>query len=239
MIRANWKVRGILAFAVGLAGAKLACAEITIYDDPTGIQDAATGEYQYNVELTGNDPSSSEFMGDGDGFVMYDFPGLVTSGPHAPTLTGLPFDMSVIQVEQSLLGNYLDAPPGPSATNVGPLSPNSVDNAIGPSNFLPADDPGIENVSFVYDGSSPVANIGSSADIVGVLTLWSTVAGPGASINLNGASDGAVDHSGAGTSQNFASDYNSVPVPEPASLATLGVVSLALFGGRRLRSQRA
>jgi len=44
MIRHMSKWRGVLTVAVALAGARLASADITISDDPSGIQNPVTGE---------------------------------------------------------------------------------------------------------------------------------------------------------------------------------------------------
>jgi hypothetical protein len=214
-----------VSVAVGLAGARFASADITVTDDPTGIQNPLTGEFQYNVEI---DPgSSANEVVNGDGFVLYDWPGLITTGPDAPTLTGLPFSTSNLNIQQSLLGNYLSSPPGPSDSNSTPYTPNTVDVD---ASFVGSDSASIENLSFVYNGS-PVPNV--SGPTVGVLTLWSSATGP--TDNSNGV-NASMDSSGAGEALSYENGNNTVPVPEPATLSVIAIAGSALLVRRSRRA---
>jgi hypothetical protein len=223
------KLCAAVIVATGLAAGRMATADITITDDPTGIQNPATGEYQYDVEV---DPGSSTTeITAGDGFVLYDWPGLITTGPDAPTLTGLPFGISNLNIQQSLLGNYLNSPPGPSDSNTTPYTPNKVDNNLA---FLGTTDaPNIENISFVYNGSG-VANVANPT--VGVLTLWSSFNGASATDNPNGANV-SMDSSGAGEAMSYVGSNNTVPVPEPTTLSAVFGGAALLLSRRRSRSK--
>jgi hypothetical protein len=218
----NW----CLAFALvtGLTGARMASADILIYDDSSGVQDSQTGEYQYDVEL---DPgSSATYMEPGDGFVLYDWPGLITTGPNVPTLTGLPFSISNFVIDQSLLGNFLNGPTPSNSNTQASFTPNSVDTAAGFEGLH--DSPNIENLSFVYNGPN-VPNISNVT--IGVLTLWSSDTGPtdtdGDSVNAS------VDHSGAGESLSYIPDNETAPVPEPATFGLIAVAGSMLLSRRR------
>jgi PEP-CTERM motif len=220
MMRKTWKLTGILAFALVFAGAKRARADIVVTDDD---QDTVTGEYQYDVELT-----SGAYLKPGDGLVIYDFPGLITTGPDAPSLTGLPGFNTNFTVVQSLTGNAILAPT--SSVNNNPPG-NNVDasvadlNSLGPPFSTTADKPLVTNVSIIYNGGS---NLGPTADEVGVLTLYTTFKGPNATDNSDSAT-GSKDSSGPEFTAEVDSGQVTVPVPEPAtSVAGLGMAMIAL-----------
>jgi hypothetical protein len=212
-----------LGLAVGLVGARVASADITIADYNA---DPSAGEYQYIVEI---DPgSSANEIVNGDGFALYDWPGLETTGDNAPTLTGIPgLSIADFLVEQSKLGNYLSAP-NPSDTNTPPVTPNGVDNQY--TNLGLTDNPNVENISFVYNGT-PFPNVATSQ--IGILTLYSTNS---PADNPNGG-DASVDSSGANESLSYVNDYNTVPVPEPATLGVLAGGAAMLLSGRRFRNK--
>jgi hypothetical protein len=233
MIQVNSKLKGLLALGVVLAGARIASADIIVTDGT--IQNPATGEYQYDVELV-----PGALLKAGDGLVIYDFPGLVTSGPNKPSLTGIPG--FTFNVDQRPLGNDLSAlSPSTSAFPTG----NDVDAEVAALNFpgsgtsTTADESTVNNVSIVYNGSS----LGPTSDELGVLTLFSSVAGPGVTLNDLGAT-GSKDSSGPGSTPSSTEEVDSgnvtVPVvPEPASLAVLGAVGLILSSGSGRRSRRS
>jgi hypothetical protein len=219
-MRTTSKFKGILALALFLAGAKIASADIIVTDDD---QNTVTGEYQYDVEL-----ATGALLKPGDGLVIYDFPGLITTGPDAPTLTGLPGFSTNFSVVLSLTGNAILAPT--SSVNNNPPG-NNVDasvaalNSLGPPFSTTADKALVTNVSIIYNGSS---NLGPTADEVGVLTLYTTFNGPHATDNSDSAT-GSKDSSGPELTAEVDSGQVTVPVPEPAtSVAGLGIAMIAL-----------
>jgi hypothetical protein len=215
------KFRGFLVLGMVLVLGRMVSASIVVSDG--AIQDASTGEYQYNVEL-----EAGSVLKAGDGLVIDDFPGLITSGPNAPSLTTPGFTFNTVQ---SLTGNDLKAP-SPSL-NANPPG-NHVDFAIALVGGT-ADDATINNVSVVYNGA---AQLGPTADELGVLTLYSSLAGPGITLNADSAS-GSKDSSGSGGSAVYDSGSITVPVPEPTSLGVLGMVGMILGSRRRVGRSKA
>jgi len=222
MIQVKSKLKGFLALGVMFAGARIGMADIIVSDPipSDGLtQSAATGEFQYDVELT------PELVKAGDGLVIYDFPGLITSGPHAPALSIPGFTFNVVQ---SLTGNGLSA--SSPSLNANPPG-NQVDAALAGLGST-ADNPAINNVSIVYNGGG---TLGPAADVLGVLTLYSSVAGAGVTLNPDSAT-GSKDSSGPVSSPTeIDSGLVTVPVPEPTCLGLLGAVGLIVGSGRRAR----
>jgi hypothetical protein len=225
--------RTLVALGVLLAGARIGLADIIVTDDS---HNTLTGEFQYTVEL-----ATGAKLVSGDGLVIYDFPDLVTSGPDAPTLVAntpagaATFAALTFNVDQSLLGNSLSAL-SPSASNtVLGFVPNDADNSAFPPG---SDNPNVENVSIVYNGSSP---LGPTADYLGTLTLYTSLTGPGVTVNVNGTT-ASKDSSGPGEIPSSDEETDSgnvtVPVPEPTSLGILGIMGVILGGGRRLRTSK-
>ena len=174
-------------------------------------QDAATGEYQYTVEISATTTPAT--VNDGDGFVIYDFPDLVTSGPDDWSLTGLP---------AGLASNLV-------------LSQQDSGNAINPLfNSLVTDDPNIPNLSFEYDDATAFT-VPDETEYTGTLTLYTSDTGPGVTTNTSGWA-AAEDQT---TGNQYFDGHVDVPVPEPTTLGLLALVGSALLGGRRLRKAGA
>jgi hypothetical protein len=216
MSRAKYIVRIVLVAAgVLLAGAKTGVASITVTDGST--QNSLTGEFQYNVYLSNS--GGAEDVKAGDGFTIYDFPGLITTGPFAPTLTVPGFTFTVVQ---DLTGNGINALAPPSTlfgpSDVAPYTPNQLDNEVA---LLGADNPGIENVSIVYNGASEL--VGAAT---GVLTLYTDLGSPSATIDTDSVA-ASKDSSGVNSDQVYGG-YVSAPVPEPIGFWVIGILGLGL-----------
>ena len=223
---------GLIASGILITGAKISRGDIIVSDLS---QNAVSGEYQYNVEV---EPSST--LDPNDGFVIYDFPGLISGGSlssiSAGSLTLTAPDSSTLDytfsLSQWLLGNSVyGLTPSGSNTPVGYV-PNRVDNDAALDG---TDSPSIENLSFVYNGSSvTTAATEDGGHYSGVLTLFTSIAGPSASV-----SDlGVFSSKDSSASDQYASGNVSVPVPEPTGVVVLGTLAIAL-GVRRSRRATA
>lgn len=132
MIGKNLSLLGSLTVAVLLFGTQAARATFSIGNSSSN---PATGEYQYSISFVA---ASNGTVNTGQGFVIYDFPDLITTGPDAWSLTGITgFGTANLNLTQQLTGNAIDP-----ALNTQMASLGHVDN------------PSIENLSFAYNGSS-------------------------------------------------------------------------------------
>jgi len=170
----------------------------------------STGVFTYSVQL-----DNAADLKPGDGFVIYDFPDLVSSSLTASvgSLTGSQFSLT-----QTLTSNVL--------TDSSDVDSNGFVAAL--ADGLAFDNPGTENLSFVYEGP-PNPFVGSATS---TLTLTSSITGSDTTSVY-----GSVDHSGPSQSIPFSFSANSVTVPVPEPVSSLG---LAVVGGvvamRRRRS---
>jgi hypothetical protein len=203
MIGKKITLLGSLAVSVLLFGTQAARATFSIANVSA---DSATGEYQYSVSFV---PSSAGTVNPGQGFVIYDFPNLVTSGPDDWSLTGITgFGTSNLNLSQQLTGNAISS---------------SLDVLFSIDGHT--DNPSIENLSFAYNGGSGFSEPGAGA--TGTLTLWTTDLNAG--LNTTGGS-GAQDTEVG--NQNVINNITTPYVPEPTTLAIMGLTSAALLGRR-------
>jgi len=195
-----------LGALVGVANAET----ITVHDVS---QNTATGVYVYQVQL---DPSA-DVQNPSDGFVIYDFPGLIsaTLTPVTGSLTGADFTLN-----QTLTSNTLTQS----------ASVDSFASSVASSNSIPFDNPNVENLSFDYTGS-PNPFLGAA---VSTLTLTTSVLGADTQSMY-----GSIDHSGPDqvlAPYSIAANPVTVPVPEPTAVALLGIASASLLARRRRKS---
>ncbi|HTW93211.1 MAG TPA: hypothetical protein VMD30_00355, partial [Tepidisphaeraceae bacterium] len=152
MMREKMLMAIAVAAGIGLLGGGNAMASWTIADLS---QDQSTGEYQYQVILSAT--TSQATVSTGDGFAIFDFPDLVTSGPDDWSLTGMP---------SGLTSNLV-------------LVQQDSGNAINPAfNGIVTDNPSIPNLSFEYENSSPFV-VPVDTQYTGTLTLYTTDTGAG------------------------------------------------------------
>jgi len=202
-----------LGVGVLLGAARLSVADtITVHDLS---QNTSTGVFTYTVQL-----DNAADLHAGDGFVIYDFPGLISSTltPVTGTLNGSQFSLT-----QTLTSNVLN-----QATSV---DANGFVAAL--SNSIAFDNPGVPNLSFVYNGP-PVPFLGADT---ATLTLTSSVLGGTANSVY-----GSVDHSGPSSAVPFSFSANPVlvpgaTVPLPTSWLGGGVL-FGLIGAGRVRRAR-
>jgi hypothetical protein len=183
----------------------VARATITVHDLS---QNPSTGVFTYTVQL-----DNAAKVQSNDGFVIYDFPGLVNY-----SLSG-GLSSSQFSLTQTLTSNTLNATSSVDAFGL----------TAAVSNGLPFDNPATDNLSYEYVGP-PIPMLGP---VTATLTLTSSVLG-----GVGNSVYASVDHSGpnATVPYSFAANPVSVPtsVPEPAS--SFGVAALAiLWAGRRNR----
>jgi hypothetical protein len=205
--------------AVGMAGA-LALAASAVQANTITVenlsQDKATGVYQYSITL-----DSQADVNVGDGFVIYDFPGLTSwsitgsgaSGSLDSSGNGI-VSAGPIRLTETTTSNGLT---DDNAAAIAQLDASNVaaDNGL-------SLDSSVENLSFVYQGP-PSIYTGSASATLTIDTSSTTV--PGVSVYTS------VDRSGTdpGVSYGTAEGTVLVPgglVPEPAS-----VLSTLIFGG--------
>ena len=193
---------GGLAVAILCFGTQAARATFSIANYSS---DPSSGEYQYSVSFVAG---SSGTVDAGQGFVIYDFPDLITSGLLNWSLSDLTGFANNLTLSQQTTGNAIS----PSLDGLMSLEGHT-------------DNPSIENLSFVYNSNTPYSE--PSAGATGILTLYTTDLN--ASLNSIGASGAEDTETGP---QNIINTITT-PVPEPATLGLLGLTGLALLGGRR------
>lgn len=180
------------------AGCVLVCSQIAkcnTIEVTDATANPITGVYTYGVEIT-----SSATLVTGDGFVIYDIPGLVSATLSLPTLpTG------VFTGSESLLGNAITDPTA-SATNTGPLVPNNVDIQAEILGGL-VDNSTLENLSFVYNGPT----IPSGTEYDGTLTVTALP-----SVGTNTTAVVASKDSGSG------GEYDVSNVTVPSTITVVG-----------------
>jgi hypothetical protein len=205
--------------AVGMAGA-LALAASAVQANTITVenlsQDKATGVYQYSITL-----DSQADVNVGDGFVIYDFPGLTSwnitgsggSGSLDSSGNGVVSTGPIRLVETTTSNGLTDD----NAAAIAQLDASNVatDNGL-------SLDSSVANLSFVYQGP-PSIYTGTASATLTIDTSSTTV--PGVSVYAS------VDRSGTdpGVSYGTAEGTVLVPgglVPEPAS-----VLSTLIFGG--------
>ena len=170
-------------------------------------QNVSPGVFTYTVQL-----DAAADVHAGDGFVIYDFPGLVSW-----SVTG-GLAMSQFTLTQTVTSNVL--------TPASSVDANALVAAI--SNGLVFDSPAVPNLSFVYTGP-PNPFLGAAT---ATLTLTSSLDG-----GITDSVYGSVDHSGPNSNvpYSFSANAVSVPssVPEPASLSLIGLAAGGLLVRRR------
>jgi hypothetical protein len=203
------QIKGILAAAVlalGLSG--VAKGEtITLHNSASSSYGA--GIFAYDVTL-----DAASIANPGDGFVLYDFGGLLSW-----TITG-DVNSSQFNLVQTLTSNALHGNTTPAAgLDVG-AAVNASLNGI-----VPADDPTIANLSFVYQGP-PTTLTHSGVDFHATLTILT-----GATTHLTNAEYASVDQQinpagGPGATQDSVS-FNPIAVAAGGSIAPTPTASLA------------
>lgn len=195
--------------AVGVALMSSAVSQAKTITVQNLSQDTATGVYTYAITF-----DSEAYVTSGDGFVLYDFPGLTSwslsgsGGSGSLNSSGtLSSSTGPLKLTGSLTGDSLS---DGSADTIA----NTDASIIAADNGLIFDDPTVENLSFVWQGP-PAIYTGSAT---AVLTLDTSI--------TNGDTDSvyaSVDRSGTtpGTSYGTAEGTVFVPasgaIPEPSS----------------------
>jgi hypothetical protein len=190
-------------------------------------QNPSSGEYQYTVTL-----DSQTYLKSGDGFVMYNFPDLVTTGPTAPTLSSAatPFnDFAFAYATYS-------SPPANALTDGNAPSDADTDATFTASeeSISPFSTLNVPNITFVYTGPDWYAN-GSME--TATLTLYSE---PGfasqstvyASVDRSGTNPGVT----YGFAQGTVDGPSTNVLPEPTGLVILGMGAAGLLIKRRKKA---
>jgi hypothetical protein len=190
-----------LGLGVLLLAARAGFADTITVHDLTA--NTATGVFTYAVQL-----DAAANVQKGDGFVIYDFPGLVSA-----TLSG-GLSMSQFTMTSSLTSNGL--------SQVNSVNANADVAAI--SNGLPFDNATIPNLTFRYSSSTPF--LGAT---MATLTLTSSIHG-----GITDSVFASEDHSGPNTNIPFSYSANAIEVPAtsaPAPSASVGgAVLIGLLG---------
>jgi hypothetical protein len=179
-------------------------------------QDKATGVYQYSITF-----DSQADVHIGDGFVLYDFPGLtswsisgtgpsgaLTSSGNGTTSTG------PISLTESKPSNGLTDQNAPTIAD-SDASLVALDNGL-------TLDPTVENLSFVWAGP-PTIYTGSATATLTINT--SSVSLPGVSVYAS------VDRSGTDPGVSYGTAEGTVLVPGGLVPEPMSSVSILLFGG--------
>jgi hypothetical protein len=199
-------------FAAAVIAALFVIARTSLADTIT-LHDlshnTATGEYDYTATL---DPDAD--VQTGDGFVIYDFPGMSSSS----------YNVSGSGSGASLVFNLIPAFTPTSNTLTQSSSVDSISSSDASINGIPFDNPAIPNVTFVYNGSTVTG--------AGTLTfqLFSSFKGS-STLSVYGSED----HSGPNQSHpySFATNPITVPVPEPSALLLLTAGAIGLLLARQ------
>jgi len=217
-------ILSVVALASILAYGQVSKGDTIVVTDLT--QNTLTGVYTYGVQFT----HTANVM-PGDGFVIYDFLGLTSTAQVSFAFTTSVPAGAAFNAFLSPLYNYINAPLGPSAP-AGPA--NVLDTGLN-TVLLMTDDPLINNLSMVYSGPTIMGTTS------GILTVTSSVAGPGATLTNVGVaskdtSGGLYAYSDL-TGPGFGGG-GSVPLPASflgGGMLMFGLAIAGLF--KKMRSQ--
>ncbi|HTW93212.1 MAG TPA: hypothetical protein VMD30_00360 [Tepidisphaeraceae bacterium] len=222
----------LTALAIVLGFSRSArCDTIEVTD---GSADPATGVYTYGVELT-----TTAVVNSGDGFVIYDIPGYMSSSLSISLPTGS------FVASTSLLGNAVTDTASSATNDPATFTPNTLDTdaeLLGAFDVPPitvnVDNPALTNLSYVYSG----ATIDTGVDYLGTLTV-DAAPSSGTSTTLvaskdsgGSGSNGEVDVSTV-TVPGSPNVGNGNPAPLPASFWGGGTL-LALLAGMAISRKR-
>ncbi|HUB27168.1 MAG TPA: PEP-CTERM sorting domain-containing protein [Tepidisphaeraceae bacterium] len=216
--------------AAGIAGALALAASSALANTITVenlSQDKATGTYQYSITL-----DSEAYVNPGDGFVIYDFPGLTSwsitgtggSGSLASSGTGTTSTGPIRLVESATSNGLTDA----NASTIADLDATTValDNGL-------SLDSTVENLSFVYSGPPSIYTGAASATLT-IDTSSTTV--PGVSVYASVDRSGTIPGTSYGTAEGTVLVPGGLSVPEPASAGIMLIVGGAMTLRRRRRA---
>jgi len=227
----NKKMLAAALVAAALSGSRIVSADtITVTNS---FQNPAIGEYQYLVTLDGE-----AYVQHGDGFVLYDWGGLVTAdggGQFAPKfqlLSGPIGTFNNFSFSQQLTGNGLTDTGG--STTAALVADNSAKQAAS-DNSLVFDASGVENVTFSW--SDGLYNAASTGPATAILTLYSTLL-PSEAPSVYGS----ADRSGTSPGTSYGHAASSIFAPNYAPLPAAWMGGSALFAlvglVRKARSRR-
>jgi hypothetical protein len=171
-----------------------------------------TGVYTYAITL-----DAAADVNVGDGFVIYDFPDAISYSITGGLLTSQFSEFS------TLTSNVLSEP----------STVDAAASALAAADSIPFDNPTIPNLSFVYDGP-PNPFLGATTAVLTIDTADTGAPTP--------SMYGSIDHSGPLPSAPYSVSTNAVlvpSVPEPTSLAFLGIGSAGLLARRRKSIRRS
>jgi len=224
----NKKILAAALVAAALSGSRMVSAEtITVTNS---FQDPAIGEYQYLVTLDGE-----AYVQHGDGFVLYDWGGLVTTGPDAPSfqlLTGPTGTFNNFAISQQLTGNGLTDAGG--STTAAAVANSSAMQAAS-DNSIQFDNNAVENITFSW--SDGLYDARSTGPATAILTLYSTLL-PSEAPSVYGSADRSGTTPGTSyghaASSIFAPNYAPLPAGWMGGTALFALVGLV----RTIRSRR-
>jgi hypothetical protein len=205
-------LRRISALSLAILGSVLFCcgqfAKADTITLTTQSYSTVTGVYTYGVNFTATSKVVS-----GDGYVVFDFPDVTGatftwSASSAATLLANSINpaTAIFTPEISLLYNYINAAPGPSAPT---STPNALDAQLVTTLHM-TDNATIDNLSMVYSGPT----ITALGPLSGTLTIDTGLMGSGATTGLAGY--GSKDSGGGIYADSVivvAAGGSSVPLP--------------------------